>query len=76
MEEEEDDDDDKGFLPEEEEEEEEDRSKNLRPKEIMRGKRKMRKRERMKANSDMSQPLSAWSKSKAAVAYIWMRRGA
>jgi hypothetical protein len=47
-----------------------------RPTSMMRGNMKMRKMLRIKANSDMSQPLLAWSKSNLAVAYIWMRRGA
>lgn len=40
------------------------------PSVIMRGKRKIRKKLLMNANSAISQPLSPWSKLKAAVAYI------
>jgi hypothetical protein len=47
-----------------------------RPQEMMGGNMKMRNKLLIKANSDISQPLSPWLKSNAAVAYICMRSGA
>jgi hypothetical protein len=48
---------------------------HLRPLLMIRGKRKIRNAARIKANSDISQPLLPCWNLNTAVAYIWIRMG-